>query len=302
MVVSTPMILGGAAVLAGGAYLLSKKSSGNVTPMTTEQLAASVAANNAKVVTGASEDAAENVVMDAATEEYNMARERYRMVAGSYPPRSWSVQMIDAWIEEQSKKEELLKEYVVLVSTNSSYVERENTDELTYQQLQALIDKTNSTINAKKSDEAKRRKALEDKCDKFITNATAYPGIGAATLSKYKWDTALLEDIAALPASDKRLLNEIFLEKTGGQGIKCCSYQAEAKSLWKYHKTIPEICGLTINSGKTAASRNGAWACRKVVEAYTADKVGADGSRVSVKAAKRRAVNQSVIAFHLRES
>lgn len=302
MVVSTPMILGGAAVLAGGAYLLSKKSSGEATPMTTEQLAASVAANNAKAVTGASEDAAKNVVMDAATEEYNMARERYRMVAGSYPPRSWSVQMIDAWIEEQSKKEELLKEYVVLVSTNSSYVERENTDELTYQQLQALIDKTNSTINAKKAEEAKRRKALEDKCDKFIANATAYPGIGAATLSKYKWDTALLEDIAALPASDKRLLNEIFLEKTGGQGIKCCSYQAEAKSLWKYHKTIPEICGLTINSGKTAASRNGAWACRKVVEAYTADKVGADGSRVSVKAAKRRAVNQSVIAFHLRES
>ena len=274
-VISTPVILGGVAAVAGGAYLLSKKSSRADAPMTNEQVAASVAANNAKVVTGASEDAAQNVVMDAATEEYNMARERYRMVAGSYPPRSWSVQMIDAWIEEQSKKEELLKEYVVLVSANSSYVERENTDELTYQQLQALINKTNSTIDAKKKEEAKHRKALEDKCDKFIANATAYPGIGAATLSKYNWDTALL----------------------------CCSYQAEAKSLWKYHKTIPEICGLKINSGTTAASRNGAWACRKVVEAYTADKVGADGSveRHSQSSQCKSSCIDPLITFHLNE-
>lgn len=338
MVITPTMAIGGAAALGLGAYAISKISSNKAKGVS------SALADSGKTITGMSADSVSNVVMDGATEEYNMARERYRMVAGAYPPRSWTIEMINMWIEEQSKKEDLIKQYVALVSANSSYVQRENTAELTYQQIQALIDSANETISAgksrdakikeydnlvaanskyvtrestsglnaaqvqaliekanaqiasKKKVEAEHRNHLSQLCDKFIHNATVYPGIGAATLSKYHWDEAMLMEIKALPAADKKTMNELLLEKTNGQGIKCCSYQAEAKSLWKFHKTIPEICALTINSGKTAASRNGAWACREVVEAYKADKVGADGSMVS---ASRPASTNPIIAFHL---
>lgn len=340
--ISTPMLLGGAAVLAGGYYLLSKKDSNN--PQ-------AVAAQNAKVTASAATEVVSEVVMDGATEEYNMARERYRMVAGSYPPRSWTIDMINSWIEEQSKKETILKQYVALVSANSTYVQRQDTSEMTYTQLQGLIDSANATIaagkardaklkeynnyvtanskyvsrentdgknadqiqalleraqaevNRKKQAEQTRRNQLSQLCDKFIANATAYPGAGATTLSKYNWDTAMLMDIKALPAAEKRIMNELLLEKTGGKGILCCSYQAEAKSLWKYHKTIPEICALTVNSGKTACSRNGAWACREVVEAFNADKVGADGSVIFFDQLRRDPMPNvnPLIAFHLRD-
>lgn len=299
MVISTPMIIGGAAVLAGGVYVVSKRSgtTKQAANQTLEQVQASVLAGNTKSVATSAGETSQNVVMDAATEEYNMARERYRMITGSYPPRSWTLEMVNAWIEEQSRKEELLKQYVSLVSANATYVTRENTDELTYQQIQSLITKTQNTIDAAKAAERKHKAGLEELCDRFIACATAYPGIGAATLSKYKWDESMLMEIKALSPDDKKMLNTILLEKTDGMGIYCCSYQAEAKSKWKYHKSIPEICGLTINSGRTAASRNGAWACREVVESYKGIASGADGSLSS----RGKSVNP-VIAFHLHES
>lgn len=342
MVVSTPMLIGGAAVLAGGAYILSKQS--NNTPE-------AAAAKNAKNVASSAAETVGSVVMSGVDEGYNMARERYRMVAGAYPPRSWTLEMINMWIEEQSKKEDLLKQYVTLVSDNSAYVKKENTADLTYQQIQGLIDSANASISAGKARDAKvkeyetlcasnskyvtkentdgknaaqiqtlidkanatiasKKRAEEEHlahlsqlCDKFITNATVYPGIGAATLSKYNWDTGMLQEIKKLSREDKSTMNKLLLQKTNNQGIKCCSYQAEAKSLWKYHKTIPEICGLTINSGRTACSRNGAWACREVVDAYKTDAVGADGSVVHRSEPEQCGTSciDPLIAFHLSE-
>lgn len=148
MVITPTMAIGGAAALGVGAYAISKISANKAKGVN------SALADSGKTVTSMSADAVSNVVMDGVTEEYNMARERYRMVAGDYPPRSWTIEMINMWIEEQAKKEDLIKQYVALVSANTTYVQRENTAELTYQQIQALIDSANETISAGKAKDA----------------------------------------------------------------------------------------------------------------------------------------------------
>ncbi len=299
MVVSTPVLLGGAAVLAGGAYLLSKKSSGESKPMTTEEVAATVAANNAKVVTGASEEAAQNVTMDASTEEYNVARERYRMVAGAYPPRSWSLEMINSWIEEQSKKEELLKHYVSLVAANSSYTTRENTDELTYQQLQALIDKTNNEIASNK--EKERVKSLADTAkslaSKFRATLQAPNYFNLTLKGQNAWDTATLSAMKALSKEGKQYC-EYYFEQGGA--VKLPGYFNQIKSAWKEYKSIAScILDSNTNTGRTGASL-----AKEVKAAFqgiaaVAPKVGADGS-LMVRAKSKGRVNP-LIAFHLSE-
>lgn len=194
MVITPTMAIGGAAALGLGAFAISKISSNKAKGVD------SALADSGKTITGMSADSVSNVVMDGATEEYNMARERYRMVAGAYPPRSWTIEMINMWIEEQSKKEDLIKQYVALVSANSAYVQRENTAELTYQQIDALIAKTQNAITSGKQKEAKVKeyKSLVSANSKYTTE------VSTASMSAEQVDTLIVKTKNEIAANKEK--------------------------------------------------------------------------------------------------
>lgn len=290
--ISTPVLIGGAAVLAGGAYLLSKKSD---TPsvQTPEQLAQSVVAGNSAAVSSAAAAAVQNVQMDGVTAEYNMAREKYRMIAGSYPPQSWTIEMINSWIEEQSRKEEALKQYVAIVSANSEYVTLKNTDNLTYQQIQSLISQTNNEVSAGK--EKARVKELAGTAKQLAAAFRATllaPNYFNLTLEgQNAWDTATLQAMINLSAEGKQYC-EYYFEQDGA--VKLPGYFNQVKSAWKEYKTIASCI---INSN-TCNSRTGASTAKEVRTAFQgvspkAPKVGADGSFANPYPI------DPIIAFHL---
>ena len=290
--ISTPMLIGGAAVLAGGAYLLSKKSD-TPTEQTPEQLAQSVVAGNAAAVSSAAAATVQNVQMDGVTAEYNMAREKYRMIAGAYPPQSWTVEMINSWIDEQSRKEELLKQYVSLVSANSDYVTRENTDNLTYQQIQALISKTENQVSSGK--EKERVKALagtaKQLADAFRATLLAPNYFNLTLKGQNAWDTATLQAMINLSAEGKQYC-EYYFEQGGS--VTLPGYFNQVKSAWKEYKTIAS----SIINSNTCNSRNGADVAKEVRTAFQgvspkAPKVGADGSFAGARDI------DPIIAFHL---
>lgn len=291
--ISTPMLIGGAAVLAGGYYLLSKNSDNTPTKQTPEQLAQSVVAGNASSAASSAGAAVQSVTMDGVTAEYNMARERYRMIAGSYPPQSWTIEMINSWIEEQSRKEELLKQYISIVSSNSEYVTRENTDNLTYQQIQSLISKAESDVKAGK--EKARVKALagtaKSLADAFRATLLAPNYYNLTLKGQNAWDTATLQAMKNLSTEGKQYC-EYYFEQGGA--VKLPGYFNQVGSAWKEYKTIASA----IIDSNTCNSRNGADVAKEVRTAFqgisaVAPKVGADGSFD-----RARSIDP-IIAFHL---
>jgi len=292
---STPMIVGGAAALLGGAYLLSKKDDASGS-QTLDQKINSVISGNASSSASSAGNAVQNVVMDGASAEYNMARERYRMVAGSYPPQSWTIEMINVWIEEQSRKEELLKQYISFVAANSDYVQQENTSNMTYQQIQALITKAQNEV--KKNKEAERVKILagtaKSLADAYRATLLAPNYYNLCLGGQNAWDTATLQAMIDLSKEGKQYC-EYYFEQGGA--VKLPGYFNQIGSAWKEYKTIAS-CVLDSN---TNTGRRGASLAKTMKDAFqgisaVAPKVGADGSISS----SRPAINP-LIAFHLRE-
>ena len=203
MTITPIMAIGGAAALGVGAYAISKVSADKAKGVDC------ALADSGKTITGMSADSVSNVVMDGATEEYNMARERYRMVAGAYPPRSWTIEMINMWIEEQSKKEDLIKQYVALVSENSAYVQRENTAELTYQQIDALIAKTQNAITSGKQKEAKVKeyKSLVSANSKYTTE------VSTASMSAEQVDALIIKTKNEIAANKEKERVKILADR-----------------------------------------------------------------------------------------
>lgn len=293
--ISTPVLLGSAAVLVGGAYLLTRKSDDTPVEQTKDQLAQSAIGGNATYSASSAGDSVQNVVMDGASSEYNMARERYRMVAGSYPPQSWTIEMINSWIKEQTRKEELLQQYVNIVYENPQYVTRENTDNLTYQQIQALINKTNREVASGKERERVKSLATTAKllADAFRATLLAPNYYNLTLKGQNAWDTATLQAMINLSDEGKRYC-EYYFEQGGS--VRLPGYFNQVKSAHKEYKTIAS-CILTSN---TNTGRKGSDVANELRTAFqgispVAPNVGADGSFVS-----RRPVNR-LIAFHLRE-
>lgn len=55
-------------------------------------------------------------LMSDADKKYNEAREKYRTIAGDYPPASWSLNQINIWIDEWSDMNKYLSDYASLMA------------------------------------------------------------------------------------------------------------------------------------------------------------------------------------------
>lgn len=280
-----PIAAGGAALIGAGYLAYKGKKAPEVAALSQEQQQAAVLADSHKAVTSAQADVVSSTQLDAVTEEYNMAREKYRMIAGEYPPRSWSLDMINAWIEEQSRKDELLKQYVSLVADNSSYVSKQDTSSLTYKQIESLVDSTKAEIASLK--EMERVRTLADTAkklaDAFRATLLAPNYNNLAMKGQNAWDTSTLSAMINLSPEGKSYCEYYF--EAGGE-VKLPGYFNQAKSAYKPYKTIAS-CILTsnTNTGRTGASTANDLRAAFQGVSPVPPKLGADGSVYAKKRA-----------------
>lgn len=71
--------------------------------------------DNEKDATKAQASIQEDLMSDA-DKKYNEAREKYRTIAGDYPPASWSLNQINIWIDEWSDMNKYLSDYASLMA------------------------------------------------------------------------------------------------------------------------------------------------------------------------------------------
>ena len=230
------IIIGAVVLVVLYFVFIRKKEDKNDGSQAFESISSKVASSGAAIST------ATKVTISEEDEEYQLLlRELADLHGGKLPSYAtgYSVALLKAEIASLKKMQEAYKEYAELEDDDIQLSDAELAEKYnTIASITALINEVKARKQKEAAAAAEHRSYLERLADNFIKNATAYPGLGAATLSKYNWDTGMLMEIKALSAADKKELNKIFLEKTDGKGILCCSYQAEAKSLWKYQKSM----------------------------------------------------------------
>lgn len=257
------IIIGVVAAAVIAYYLYKNKQTATTTTasadLTDEEKIAQATSGSGKSVARIAEATVTAAVQTEEDEEYNLARENYRKLTGSYPPKSWTKAMIDSWIDEQEKKNEAIKKYVSLVSS-SSYVTDEHTDDMTLSEVETLITKAQNQIDAGKK--AERTQYITELVSKFQSTLQA-PNYRLMTATKKNaWDVSVLNEMYNLSTDEKKEFNSIFAAK-GGSG-KIPDYFNQASSKWRNRTTVYDA----IVSGNANTGRTGASTAQKVKEAY----------------------------------
>lgn len=241
------IIIGGAALAVVAFILLRKKAAATQSGEMTADEAVSRSARNAA---NAAVEAISGTQMSEEDAAYNQAREKYRQVAGKYPPASWTKEMIDSWIAEQEKKNDAIKRYVALTE-GSSYAKNELAGDETLAQIEALINKANNQIAAGKKQE--RTAHITSLVGRFQATLQAPNYMLMSATQKNAWDVSTLNEMLKLSADEKREFNAIFKAK-GGSG-KIPDYFNQGKSKWRNRETVYDaIVKGNANTGRTGAS------------------------------------------------
>lgn len=243
------IIIGGAALAVVAFILLRKKSAATQSGEMTADEAVSRSARNAA---NAAVEAISGTQMSEEDAAYNQAREKYRQVAGKYPPASWTKEMIESWIAEQEKKNDAIKRYVALTE-GSSYAKNElsGSGDETLAQIEALITKANNQIAAGKKQE--RTAHITSLVGRFQATLQAPNYMLMSATQKNAWDVSTLNEMLKLSADEKREFNAIFKAK-GGSG-KIPDYFNQGKSKWRNRETVYDaIVKGNANTGRTGAS------------------------------------------------
>ena len=293
-----PYIVGGVAVAAGGGFLLYKSNKTTTqTTDTVDEKAKQAQINSGAAVAAQQQDATGAVVMDGTTEEYNLKREEYRKITGTYPPKSWSAAMIDSWIEEQNKKNDAIAKYVSLVSANAQYTSQADTSEMTYSEIMRLIDKTGNEIKNNKEKERVQKLANTAKnlAENFRKTLLAPNYYNLAMKGQNAWDASTLGAMKALTTEGKRYC-EYYFEQAGP--VKLPGYFNQAKSRWKEYRTIAS-CILTsnTNTGRTNASLATTVRTAFAGVSPLAPTVGADGS---LQHTHKQTITDRLIALNIK--
>lgn len=243
------LLIGGGVLAVAAIVLLRKKSSAT---QSGEMTADEAVSRSARSVANAAVEAVSATEMSEDDAAYNQARERYRQVAGKYPPSSWTKEMINSWITEQEKKNDALKKYVALTE-GSAYAKNElsaSGDE-TLAQIEALIEKANNQIAAGKKQE--RTAHITSLVGRFQATLQAPNYMLMSATQKNAWDVSTLNEMLKLSADEKREFNSIFKAK-GGSG-KIPDYFNQGKSKWRNRETVYDaIVKGNANTGRTGAS------------------------------------------------
>ncbi len=254
------IIIGAVAVVVIAYYLYKNKlSTTDTASLTDEEKANQATSGSGKSVARSAQASISAVVQTEEDEEYNLARENYRKLTGSYPPSSWTKTIINSWIDEQQKKNAAIKQYISLVSS-SSYAKDEHTDDMTLSEIEALISKAQNQIATGKK--AERTKYITELVDRFKSTLQA-PNYRLMTATKKNaWDVSTLNEMYNLTTDEKKEFNSIFAAK-GGSG-KIPDYFNQASSKWRNRTTVYDA----IVSGNANTGRTGASTAQKVKEAY----------------------------------
>lgn len=290
-----PYIAGGAAALIGGAYLLLRgdKQEVSATPETLDQTINKAQKSSGAAVGAAQQEAAQAKQMTAEDEEYNIARENYRMIAGTYPPASWTLSMIQSWIAEQKKKNEAIKNYLELVSSNADYTTKQDTSEMTYSEIVALISSTQNEVAANK--ESARLKAVKSQAQQLAKSFRATlvkPNyMNLALKAQNAWDVATLQAMLNLDDEGKAWC-EYYFRSEGT--VTLPGYFNQAKKAWKNYSSIYE----SILDSNTCTGRKDSSVALEVKKAYKGV-VPAASNATGFKNRSSRSVAAKIIQFNL---
>ena len=291
-----PYVAGGAAALIGGAYILLRgnKQDVPVTPETLDQTIDKAQKSSGAVIGAAQQDAAQSVQMTVEDEEYNMARENYRMIAGTYPPSSWSLTMIQSWIAEQKKKNEAIKQYLELVSSNADYTQKQDTSEMTYSEIMALISSTQNEVSSNK--EAARLKEVKNRAQQLAKSFRATlvkPNyFNLALKAQNAWDVATLNAMLALDDEGKAWC-EYYFRSEGT--VVLPGYFNQVKKAWKNYSSIYE----SILDSNTCTGRKDSATAIKVKNAFKGVMPAAGNASGWKRARTANDVTSQIIRFNL---
>ncbi len=124
----------GIIVAAIAAYFLFFRKKKEETQVVNEE---AVAIDHVKrEIAANTQEAVQVVEMDADQEKFNLAREEYRTLVGSYPKSTWTLKMIKEGIEEAKAKTEAIATYVRI----SGDADTEDEAEMTLSQINDLIE------------------------------------------------------------------------------------------------------------------------------------------------------------------
>lgn len=290
-----PYIAGGAAALIGGAYLLLRgdKQQVSATPETLDQAIGKAQKSSGAVVGAAQQEAAQAKQMTAEDEEYNMARENYRMIAGTYPPASWTIAMIQSWIAEQKKKNEAIKSYLELVSSNADYTTKQDTSEMTYSEIMALISATQNEVDSnKESARLQKVKNQAQQLAKAFRATLVKPNyFNLALKAQNAWDVATLQAMLNLDDEGKSWC-EYYFRSEGP--VTLPGYFNQVKKSWKSYSSIYE----SILDSNTCTGRRDSSYAIEVKKAYM-NVVPAASNATGFRAKSPRSVAENVIRFNL---
>ena len=236
------------------------KSKQKAAPLEVDETASAIAASG-KSVTAQQQEAISNVAMSGVDEEYNQAREEYRQAAGKYPPASWTIGMINDWIDEQKQKNNAIKQYIGLISEMDG-AEKQDTADMTLSQIEALIDETTKT---KQKQEAAKKKAeqtakVTNLVDRFVATLQSPNYFLITAKKKNVWDTSTLNAMLQLSDAEKAEFNSIFAKR----GVKTPDYFNQERKRWVVRKSVSSA----IVKGNANTSRGGYEIANKVKNAF----------------------------------
>lgn len=241
-------------------YLIWKSTQKKTVPLEVDETASAIAASGNSVTTRQRE-AISNVTMTQEDEEYNRAREEYRQAAGKYPPSSWTIEMINDWIEEQKQKNDAIKQYIGLISEMDG-AEKQDTADMTLSQIETLIEETTKT---KQKQEAAKKKAeqtayVTNLVDRFVATLRQPGDYKIMGPRRNAWDTSTLNSMLQLTEDEKKEFNSIFSKRE----VKVPDHFVPLKKHWKVRKSV----SAAIVDSNTTTERLGASVAIKVRNAF----------------------------------
>lgn len=203
------------ALVAMGAiwYFFFRKKEEEV--QSTEEKLKEAQAKSGAAYHAGTQETVQAVELDAETEKYNLARQEYYALTGGYPKSSWSINQINAAIEDIEEKKEAINR---LVSINK-FVDLSNSSEWTTADVENMIKKEEEAKvqrekDAKKAAWAGRKPQLNTIVENF-RNTILDDG---SAMAQKPFDTGALNAVRSLNDAELCYANSYF-RNTGGLSI-----------------------------------------------------------------------------------
>lgn len=157
------------------------------------------------------------VTMSETDNAYNRAREKYRTLQGSYPPASWTTEMINVWVSEWDEMSQTLAQYVSLMNQ----MDKKQTGDASAKTCSSLADARILLSGAQQeykvyTEKKKAYEELRTACAAVKLSPSKYVAdFSAASLTQIK--NAVTTVKALLPVYQKYQEYTKVLQETGGQ-------------------------------------------------------------------------------------